>query len=85
MSGIAVFAGGIQDASQSVVDILVEQHRSAEVDVLGRGLEGYTSLNLTDNDPFDAASIGLQRAKHEHVAFLNGQDLVVSKYDYGVR
>lgn len=75
-----MFAGGPIDVSQSIVDLLVSNHKDAKVDTLGRGMTRYTSLNgsMTGMDPRDAAATGMRKARNEHIILLNGQDIVVS-------
>ena len=79
MSDLAVFAGGPNDVSQSVVDLQVSNHKAAKVDTLGRGMRSYSSLNITGTDPVEASAIGMRRASYEHVILLSGQDMVVSR------
>ena len=72
---LAVFAGGPNDVSQSVVDLQVSNHKAAKVDTLGRGMKGYTSLNITGTDTRQPSVVGMKHAKNEHVILLNGQDM----------
>lgn len=65
------------DQSQRIVDLLVEHHRNARIDQLGRGMTKYTSLNISSESDF-ALHKALDKAKYGYVGIVNANDQLVS-------
>jgi hypothetical protein len=89
IAGVYTGYSGERDVSQSVVDIAVQHHRDAKVDVMGRGLRDYRALNLTEGRRNELSmsrqeiiNAGLKEARNEHIIVINGDDLMVSVH-YG--
>lgn len=84
-------ARDLPDVSQYVVEAEVRNHQGSAVDRPGRGLVGFTSLNLTDPRVSDsgataeAAVIGFQHANSDYVVLVNGRDVMVSSNRVGCR
>jgi hypothetical protein len=84
----AVFAGA-RDVSRSIVDMMISKHQEADVDKLGRGLKGYTAIDISSWDMDEvynskleverasAGIKGMKAAKYGSVAVLNGNDMMV--------
>ena len=64
------------DQSQRIVDILVNHHRAARVDLLGKGMTKYTSLNVSRHDDF-ALHKALDKARYGYVGIFNANTQLV--------